>query len=380
MPKPPVAAPPKKRCVWSGPEGRCHNGGVSQSMIARWLSDRWRFALANIEGLRPVGKFSAPRDYGTMFHLCDEVHSAGGDWAGRLKEHAAGLCRTYPADTEEIEKYWRACRVIFPEYVVFWAKTKEQVETVPLLQEFLFDIDYRLPLSGRVVRLRGKMDGVNLTGPGGRSWVVRLGETKTKYEIDREEVERILDFDIQTQLYLLALHEIKKDPKKLAQLPDKAYGALRQYPIEGVIYNVAKRPWGSGAGCIRQLKGKTLKDGTHKPGETTEAFFERLRQFPAENPQEWFARWTSDVSPADIAAFRKNCLDPILENMADWFAQVTGRETKVPDGYRTPLHFRHPNGCKNFLDSGGVTEYDGFLKSGNEAGLFRTDSLFEELV
>ena len=73
-----------------------------------------------------------------------------------------------------------------------------------MLQEQVCDVPYNLP-SGRVVRLRGKFDSVDLIDGG-----IYLQENKTKGDIDKIQVERQLSFDLQTLMYSVALHKMKE--------------------------------------------------------------------------------------------------------------------------------------------------------------------------
>ena len=92
------------------------------------------------------------------------------------------------------------CRVQFPIYLRWWSKKKDEKGRVSLLQEQVFNVPYELP-SGRVVYLRGKWDGIDLIK--GNVWLL---EHKTKGDIDEHILNRNLSFDLQTMLYLVALH------------------------------------------------------------------------------------------------------------------------------------------------------------------------------
>jgi hypothetical protein len=79
--------------------------------------------------------------------------------------------------------------------------------------------------------------------------------------------------------------------------------------------------------------------------------------------------------------FKRTFLDPILEQLCDWWDWIgvlkqDPFDTKGSGG----IHWRHPFGVYNVLDEGGSTEYDEFLLTGNTAGLERRERLYEELV
>lgn len=152
------------------------------------------------------------------------------------------------------------------------------------------------------------------------------------------------------------------------------FSKYAQFPIGGVRYNVIRRPF-SGVGSIKRRKA-TAK----QKEETKDEYYERLRtDYVAAEPANWFFRWEVPIGSHDIQAFRDTCLDPLLEQICDWYAEVTGRPTKTPPGYRTPLHFRHPYGVRNSIDEGYLTEYDWLLQTGHHGSLVRAESLFNEL-
>ena len=139
---------------------------------------------------------------------------------------------------------------------------------------------------------------------------------------------------------------------------------------------------------------KTLPDepDTITPAETDAEFYERLRRdYYAAEPDKYFFRLISCVSEADVSAFRRQCLDPVLENLADDYAWWEWCLRKRADHWDSELrasvfpahaqrHFRFPFGCYSSLTEGGFTDYDEFLESGVCSGLRQATTLFEELV
>ncbi len=93
---------------------------------------------------------------------------------------------------------------------------------------------------------------------------------------------------------------------------------------------------------------------------------------------EWFARWKVGISRRDIEVFRKTCLDPILENLVQWWDWVTTDHCDA-EVLAKNCHWRHPHGVYNVLDEGGASELDQYLQTGSTAGLQRTTNLFPEL-
>jgi hypothetical protein len=102
---------------------------------------------------------------------------------------------------------------------------------------------------------------------------------------------------------------------------------------------------------------------------------------------EWFDRYKVDIIPDDIARFRRETLDPILEQLVDWWEFMsTCHVTNCSDIWKafnghgmSMVHWRHPLGVYNILDEGGSTDLDNYLETGSEVGLHRDDKLFKEL-
>lgn len=200
-----------------------------------------------------------------------------------------------------------------------------------------------------------------------------LGETKTKGDIDEQQLQRQLTFDLQTMLYLVALqHEYEHSSEM--EFPAGV-------PIAGVRYNVVRRPLSGGKGTIVRHKGSK-----NKPEETKEHYYNRLRQIidgsgeDAPGPGYFFMRWKTEITPSDITKFRKQCLDPILEQLCDWWDWIEKMKGEPFDvkGHGG-IHWRHPFGSINWLDEGGSSDVDAYLETGSETGLRRVDELFTEL-
>lgn len=370
--------------LWQGPCANDPLGGITQSMLARFLSCRERFRLRYVLGLEPYTQWNHRTGYGDMWHICEEALAAGKDIDqihAPLDNYIVDLLDKYPLQREEITKWYDVCNVQFPEYIKFWSEHQDVVNRKPLVQEYVFDVPYTLP-SGRTVRLRGKFDSVDMikdhiTGPSGG---IYLQENKTKGDINKTQVERQLRFDLQTMMYLVALQHIK----------NKDIGTA---PIMGIRYNVIRRPLSGGKGNIKPHSEKRYKTKCI-PAETNEAFYERLRRdYIADEPDYWFFRVRAEVGDRDVRIFRETCLDPLLETLCAWYEEVTGNVEKdirtiseqhdlyqrIDKYPRPPMNYRTPFGVFSALEEGGSTEYDHYLETGSEAGLRRTDTLFKEL-
>ena len=390
----PTAAPKATAPVWAGPAGNGPQGGVTQSLLGRYLSDGERFRLKVMGGWTTTDRFDPKREFGNLWHACEEALASERNhfgevvgttlWEDNLRTYMEGMLTRYPLDREAVVHWAGLAGALFPQYVRHWAKHPDVLNRTPLLQEQAFDVPYRLP-SGRVVRLRGKWDAVDLID--GAVWVQ---ENKTKSTIDGVKIGRQCSFDLQSMFYLVALSE-----KPSCDLPRTGHyrhggGTGRgnvvmgggappgEYPIAGVRYNVVRRP-----------AHKTVESAMKKFGEDS-----RNGRIG-----EWFARWQVTVGPEDVARFRRVCLDPILENLLDdyewwedrytYLARCTGptgaradqfshevRHHKFPHHARR--HFRTPY-FYNPIAEGGAGDLDALMDQGSQAGLVRATDLFPEL-
>ena len=412
--------------LWKGPEDDGPLGGVTQSMLNNFLGCRHRHYVKYILGLQPVSGFSRVLEFGSMWHLAEEAHAkepagtkASNRWQGELTIYAQGLCKKYPLAQDEINKWYLVILTTFPLYMDWWSRHKDVIQRTPLLQEETFHVPYTLP-SGRIVWLKGMFDSVDLIGKG-KDAGIWLKENKTKSEIDEARLGRQLKFDLQTCLYLCALEAAGYDDSKgtwTGGLNKLTSG--KRIPIKGVIYNVVRRPLSGGRGSITQREGsdgsvcggcegkgeRTMYAGTKretfempcarcegigmtraKPPETAEEFQERLRGIiESAVGQEWgmpdgqhffFQRWTVAITPTDVERFKTRFLSPLLEELCDWYEWVTGGDP-WRDGNK--LHHQLPFGMYNSLVENGFSDLDEFLMDGNDAGLVRKTTLFEELA
>lgn len=364
--------------VWKGPQV----DGITQSLLSRFLVCRERFRLLAVEGLRPTEGFNHRLEYGQMWHTCEEAlakDSAIG-WADSLKRYCQTLCKQYPTQLDPIEHWYNVCKVQFPLYIKFWAKHVDVVERIPIFQEKTFKVQYTIP-SGRKVFLRGKWDAVDMIGTGKNAGIY-LQENKTKGDINEPQMKRQLTFDLQTMLYLVALEFSKEQHDSVrggavewARLGDNSH----KLKIKGVRYNVIRRPLSGGKGSIVRKKGSK-----NVPPETKEEYYARLAKYIEDEPETYFMRWRVEVSQADMDRFRREFLDPVLEQLCNWWDWVkwTDRnpfESSHPTTDPQNIHWRHPFGVYNVLDEGGSSDLDEYIATGSTVGLTRVDNLFPEL-
>lgn len=152
---------------------------------------------------------------------------------------------------------------------------------------------------------------------------------------------------------------------------------LKTHSIGGVRFNVIRRPY-SGVGP-RDLLKATKK----APAETPAQICVRVGEYIKEDPTKWFYRWNVRVSTQEIIHFRKTCLDPILEQLCDWWTWMSRCHTVGADPFLAAgnmgIHWTAPFGTYNPLEDGGASELDNYIQTGNRIGLQRTDTLFPEL-
>ena len=349
--------------VWQGPDSSGPQGGITQSLVGRFLSDRERFRLLTVLGLKASEGWSHKLGFGSMFHVCEE-HAAG-DWQSALTAHCQKEADAHPFDRHTIEHWWAVCLQQFPTYQQWWSQHPQTREGTPMFREQEFRVPYKLRWSGRVVYLRGKWDGADLCQDG--IWQL---EHKTKGDLDAHKIARQLRLDLQTMFYRVAM-----DSDPWGGFESEGHYASDQPPhkVKGVLYNCIRRPLSGGKGTIRQLQPTK----SNPLGESRDAFYQRVGKYIRDDPGHFFMRFESEVSEADVERFRLLCLDPILDQVCDWWSAVNGgdvwRDSKYYQNFLTPFGVYSP------MSEGRATDLDTYLESGSESGLTRVTDLFPEL-
>lgn len=371
--------------LWKGPEV----DGITQSLLSRWLVCRERFRILAIEGLRPRDDFNHRIEYGNMWHVCEEADAlhqesnywyASSEWMESLAAYCEKLCARYPLRQGDILKWVNVCAVAFPEYIKYWADHPDVLNGQNICKEKPFAVPYNLP-SGRTVILRGKADSIDWLPAhrdGNREYLegIWLQEDKTKGDVDPIAIKQQLRRDLQTMFYQVALPGLMQQMGVFAE----GDGAVN-WPILGVRYNVVRRPLSGGRHSISQHKA-TLK----KHAETDDEFYARLASLIAGEPEYFFMRWKSAVESTAVEHFRRTCLDPILDQLCDWYSHVAWCKSNNSDPFRAGCvtgrfhHFTFPYGVYNPLTDGGTGDVDNLLETGSQAGLQRIDNLFPELT
>jgi hypothetical protein len=109
-----------------------------------------------------------------------------------------------------------------------------------------------------------------------------------------------------------------------------------------------------------------------------EDFYERLAGIIRAQPETFFMRWRAEILTADIEKFKQQFLNPILEQLWDWWEWI-GAECDNPWRVGNKLHYRYPFGVWNPMMEGRASEVDEYLATGSTAGLVKATTLFNEL-
>jgi len=376
----------RKEPLWKGPV----EDGITQSLLSRFLVCQERFRIFTMEGLRPAGQFNRTSFYGSMWHICEEMHSARKPWEKDLKAFVKQMGQNYPGRGEELDKWYSICKVQFPIYVNHWSGHRDVVNRHPLFQEEVFKTPYQLP-SGRTVNLRGMLDSVDIISNG--LW---LQENKTRGDINELKLKNELPNNHQTMFYLTALTSYV-DHCGVKKLP----------PVKGVRYNVIRRPCSGGKHSITQLKGKMMNtkgsngksikgfDGkplkTRQGAETAKQFYSRLGELIEEEANFFFMRWQCTILKSDLAKYQREVLHPILENLCDWYEwnkwcysrpevdRFDGELHRQAFPEHIPRPFRLPYGIWNPILQERDDEFNEYISTGSVGGLENVETLFREL-
>lgn len=350
-----VLSPKSSSALWDGPSSSANNGGVSFSLLSRFLCCRERFRIQVVEGLKPKEVFNPSIEYGSWWHCAEEAFAKGSNsnhsWEEEASKYGEELAKKYPASRDEINHWYKILLVQFPEYIEFWSKHQDVVKETVLEQEQVFNVAYKLP-SGRTVYLKGKRDKVSLID--NEVW---LQENKTKSQIDQYKIGRQLTYDLQVMLYLVSLYEDRYNRPLVDKIPKSSR-------LMGVRFNVVRR-------------------SAHK---SSESMYKKMTEdIEAGRGGEWFSRWNVEITPQDIEYFKVRTLNPILEQLCDWWEFISLPVEKADRDAGFPfvgshIHWQAPLGVYDILKEGGSTDLDNYISTGSEVGLERAITLFPELV
>lgn len=315
------------------PHWDLYQDGISQSMLAKFVTCRERFRVYAVEGLNPTDRKEA-MEFGTIFHKALEFSAQ----KMTTSQIISALIRWGKKVRLDID-LCRIAAIIIPHYTSFWKKDRFQYVS----QEEVFSVPHKIRFNNRIVNLRGRWDEVYTLK--GKLW---LQENKTKSKIDEDKLLSVLPWDLQTMLYCYTL-QLKTGKQ-----------------VGGFLYNVIRKP-----GLKQHVKESDLK------------FLNRINDDIAKQPEHYFKRYEISLTPTDIANFVNQTLDPLLDQVAVWWESiklnpfnpwVTGE-----DGKPNPHHWTRPFGIFDPMTLG-KGDYFEFITTGNRSGLETIESPFPELV
>lgn len=348
--------------VWQGP----YVDGVTNSLLSKFLVCRERFRLKAILGLREeFDEFPLALEYGNIWHEAEEAYASNrGGHTQAVKAYQNKLLSEFPEFEKDILRAVNLVLFQFPEYVKRWQGDTLEKKRKPILAEIPFRVPYTLP-SGRKIFLRGKWDGVNqhtkTTG--------LVQENKSKGSIDEELITKTLFHNLQTMIYQIAVREASKGGvlKYLGRDGDEEIPLPKGLKFKGTVYNVVRRPLSDRHAPRKKKKEREID------------WLKRERKRIAENHDYFFYRWQVMISDSDIVKFKREVLDPILEQLCDWWEWIAV-DPLNPWRKGNRVHFKFPWGIFNSLTFGWKGDYFNLLTGGSEMSSYTiVDDLFPEL-
>jgi hypothetical protein len=300
--------------------------GVTQSMIGDF--QQCRQACRNrLDGWETPSSRRA-LDFGTMWHKADELWRTDCKARSMKPEDAeawwATFGETWMAEQiglgkppDDVSEDIAMASALWPVYIAKWYAADTQRDWYEL--ERVFDVPWR------GYRLRGKRDAM-FRLPHGKGWHYWLYETKTKGQIDEEDIKATLMYDFQNLDYCLAAH------------------IEQGITISGVLYNVIRRPG--------QKNTRGLPDLVAKIRKAAEA-----------EPDYFFKRFEVTYPPEVIKDFEDNQLKPRLDEFRAW---LDGKMATV----------RNERACIGRYNC----EFISACSAKSMAGYVRTRQLFSELL
>lgn len=301
--------------------------GITQGLLGKWMECR-QMARWYLQGWSPKGS-SMALTYGTIVHAILE----------RCYKRTAGKRPPSKQDvmnaSKVIEKMWKKentladkksleylelslliAEATMPVYFEYWHKDfKFRWEM--LEQEF--KIPYLLE-DGRKTFVRGKLDGAY-----GHN-VLRLFETKTKSQINENDLVDMLPFELQINEYLWALRKLGKN-------------------VNGSLYNIIRR-----IGLEQRKK------------ESITQFSKRCVEDIRERPEHYFLRLEILITKQDMERFEAEFED-MIKDFYDWWQGKAG-------------HYKNTGAC---ISKYGRCKYLTACATNKMGGYIKRDQVFREL-
>jgi len=323
--------------------------GITNSLLSRFIFCKERFRLYAIEGIRESKPFDKKIEYGSLFHEALEAHydEEGKDPKDAVLAYKKKLFSNHPTEKEDVAFWARVCLAQFKLYVNNWRLEDSRREW--LMLEETFEIPYSLQVGKKTetILLRGKFDGVFRDK---KTNAIYLQENKTKGFIDEMMIKQGISRDLQTMIYLTALHTLFK--------------RRQRKPPTGVQYNVVRRPL-SEQYAIRRKKSETEKEFIVRIGEVIKA-----------KPGNYFIRNQIPIKPAQLSRFKKRTLNPYLRELVRWWRSI---EKDPFDPWDSPYHGERPCNLFDSFNVGMRGDYFDLITAGSKRGLEKISTVFPEL-
>lgn len=304
------------------------DNGLSVSGLNLWLIDRFAFETTYIAGYEEVQPWRKETAYGNLFW------SAVEGWIKTQQQR--GLARFLQQQyQEQVNEHG------YGEEIAWWAKLAGfQAEQFVMT----YDRDKKMPLS--LVTKSERNCRVTIDLPSGRKITLNcyldgegdglLMENKVRGKIDREAIAENIKYDLQYNLYLLALYN------ESGEVPTKVW------------YQTCLRPCGFGYGVRKKSK------------EDNDAFLERIKGYILMNPDAHFYRYVGRPTKAGLQKVCHAMLYPMLESFLDWYDYITDpeRDSKV-----NRFQWMTPYGLYNPFTEEVKERFRNYRLTGSTAGL-----------
>jgi hypothetical protein len=277
--------------------------GITFSGLNKWSECREQFSLQWIDGVTRR-KLQVPLEFGSVFHSALENQDKGTpeEVIQRVSEHYKKYrLKTIKTSGEkdDLNLLLGLAQIVFPHYCEFWRADDVLINWVS--REEKFSIPYDVPTDDgiRKILLRGMRDGIYSVDSLGTFGIF---ETKTMGRIVDKEMEDKLRYDMQTMMYTVATY------LDYGQMPN------------AVKLNVVKRPT-----TYRRKK------------ESVKSYLDRIEDDVARYPEQYFKRYTADITPQDVELFIDQTLNPLLNVFIEWWDSI--KKNPVEGRFQSPYHF-----------------------------------------
>lgn len=314
--------------------------GISQSLLNRFMGCRERFRLYAVEGLREFGTKTA-MDFGSAFHDLLEIASKHPHKTPEaVITHYRRSKKSKRVSLQD--KDMLLCFLLFERYCWFFSETTYRY----LDQEAVFRVPYKIR-GYRSVDLRGRFDGI-IQRDDGSIWIE---EHKTKGQVNTDQLDATIPYNLQTMLYAVAA--------------EKHY----KRPVSGIVYNVIRVPG--------QKQGKN---------ETVMELLERIDEEIIKNPKYYFYRWQLPIDRAHMDRWKRMTFDPLIISVIQWWESVKNDpfspweiENDQGEAVPNPHHWQRPFGVYDSLTNG-VGDYFNLLTRNVSVGITKDNKPFQELL